>query len=267
MKRHAALLASASVFALVLLIAGCAVNVPPPKTAAGSAAGAPPPDAAAVEKGWANVLSRYVDDTGKIDFVGVSKDRAELDAYVAWIGRVSPANTPNAFPSKDARLAYYINAYNALAMYNVLESGMPKDLNAVKVRFFYRNQLGIGGERMSLYDLENKIIRPMGDPRVHFALNCMVRGCPRLPREPFRADQLELELQAMAQYFLNEPRNVEVQADKQTVRFSQILQFYTEDFLKKSPSLIAYANGYRDSKIPEGYKVDFIPYDWTLNQR
>ena len=94
MKRPAALLAFASAFALVLLIAGCAVNVPPPKTAAGSAAGAAPPDAATVEKGWANVLSRYVDDTGRIDFVGVSKDRAELDAYVAWIGRVSPANTP-----------------------------------------------------------------------------------------------------------------------------------------------------------------------------
>ncbi|MDQ6892013.1 MAG: DUF547 domain-containing protein [Acidobacteriota bacterium] len=266
MKRRAVAPASA---VLLLALAGCAVNVPPPKTAAAAGAAAPAPnaDAASVEKGWARVLSRYVDDSGKIDFVGVSKDRADLDAYVGWIGRVSPANTPAAFPTKDARLAYYINAYNALAMYNVLESGMPKDLNAVKVRFFYRNKLGIGGEKMSLYDLENKIIRPMGDPRVHFALNCMVRGCPRLPREPFRADQLELELQATAQYFLNEPRNVEVQADKQTVRLSQILQFYTEDFLKKSPSLIGYANQYRESKIPEGYKVDFIPYDWILNQK
>jgi uncharacterized protein DUF547 len=267
MKRNAAVSAGVAASAILLLaLAGCAVNVPAPKTAAATA-GAAAPDDASVQKGWANVLSRYVDESGKIDFLALSKDRAELDAYVAWIVRVSPANTPNAFPTKDAKLAYYINAYNALAMYNVLESGMPKDLNAVKVRFFYRNKLGIGGEKMSLYDLENKIIRPMGDPRVHFALNCMVRGCPRLPREPFRADQLDLELQATAQYFLNEPRNVEIQADKQTVRFSQILQFYTEDFLKKSPSLIAYANGYRESKIPEGYKVDFIPYDWILNQK
>jgi len=266
MKKNAASAGVAASAILLLALGGCAVNVPPPKTAAATA-GAAAPDDAAIQKGWADVLSKYVDDSGKIDFISLSKDRAGLDAYVAWIGRVSPANTPAAFPTKDARLAYYINAYNALAMYNVLESGMPKDLNAVKVRFFYRNKLGIGGEKMSLYDLENKIIRPMGDPRVHFALNCMVRGCPRLPREPFRADQLELELQATAQYFLNEPRNVEIQADKQTVRFSQILQFYTEDFLKKSPSLIAYANGYRESKIPESYKVDFIPYDWTLNQK
>lgn len=244
------------------LTAACAVNVPAPKGAAAAA-----PTAENPEKLWANVLSKYVDDHGRIDFVAISKDRADLDAYVAWIGRVSPASTPASFPTKESRLAYYLNAYNALALYNVLESGMPKDLNAVKVRFFYRNKLGIGGEKMSLYDLENKIIRPMGDPRVHFALNCMVRGCPRLPREPFRADQLEMELQATAQYFLNEDRNVQVQPEKQTVRFSQILEFYTDDFLKKAPSLVAYANAYREAKIPDAFKVEFIPYDWTLNQK
>ncbi len=260
--RAASLLVLLPAVLAVVLTASCAVSVPPPKGAAASAPAAENP-----EKLWANVLSKYVDEQGRIDFLAISKDRGDLDAYVAWIGRVSPAKTPASFPTMELRLAYYINAYNALALYNVLESGMPKDLNAVKVRFFYRNKLGIGGGKMSLYDLENKIIRPMGDPRVHFALNCMVRGCPRLPREPFRADQLDMELQATAQYFLNEDRNVQVQPDKQTVRFSQILEFYTDDFLKKAPSLAAYANQYREAKIPETSKIEFIPYDWTLNQK
>ena len=38
---------------------------------------------------------------------------------------------------------------------------------------------------MSLYTLENDVIRPLGDERVHFALNCMVVSCPRLPRVAF----------------------------------------------------------------------------------
>jgi hypothetical protein len=257
--------AFASLAALLLAaLAGCAVNVAAPKTAGAAAAST---SAGEAEKAWARVLAKHVDEKGRIDFVGLSRERADLDAYVAWIGRVSPANSPASFPSKESKLAYFINAYNALAMYNVIESGMPKDLNAVKVKFFYRNKLELGGQKMSLYDLENKIVRPMGDPRVHFALNCMVRGCPRLPREPFRADQLDAELEATAQYFLNEERNVKIEADKQTVRFSQILQFYTEDFVKKAPSLIAYANKYRDAKIPDSYRVEYIPYDWTLNQR
>src|ERR1700730_8811696 len=264
MKKTAAFGVVAMGVLLSTALAGCAVNVAPPKTASTAAASS---SAGAAEKAWARVLSKYVDEKGRIDFVGLSRDRTDLDVYAAWIGRVSPVNTPASFPSRESKLAYDINAYNALAMYNVLESGMPKDLNAVKLKFFYENKLELGGEKMSLSDLEDTICRPMGDPRVHFALNCMVRSCPRLPREPFRADLLDAELEATAQYFLNDERNVKVDADKQTVRFSQILQFYTEDFLKKAPSLIAYANRYREAKIPDSYGVEFIPYDWTLNQK
>jgi hypothetical protein len=251
-----------AVLAAVLSIACAARDVPPPKAPAG---GGDP------QKAWANVLSKYVDQNGRIDFVGVSKDRADLDTFVGWIATTSPAISPNSFPTQHARLAYYINAYNALAMYNVLASGMPKDLSAVQEKFFRSTKLAMplagGGTKISLDDLENTIVRPLGDPRVHFALNCMARSSPRLPREPFRADQLDMELEAVAQYFLNENRNVQVDAGSQTVRFSTILKLNTEDFLKKAPSLVAYANKYRESKIPETYNVEFIPYDWALNQR
>ncbi len=253
MKKHFCLLA------LLLLCAACAINIATPKTV--------PEAAIAPEKAWENVLARFVDEKGRIEFAGAAKNPSDLEAYVAQIARVSPASSPSSFPKPEAKLAYYINAYNALALYNAVRSGIPPELESIKIRFFYRTKFEIGGKRMSLYDLENKVIRPMGDPRVHFALNCMVRGCPRLPREPFHADPLDAELEAVAQYFFNEERNVKLEPDKQVVRFSQILQFYTEDFLKKAPSLVDYANRYRQEKIGAGWKVDFIPYDWTLNKQ
>jgi hypothetical protein len=219
------------------------------------------------EKAWASVLSRFVDEKGRIDFAGMAKDPHDLEVYVAWLAKVSPVSRPDLFPTQDSRLAFYINAYNALAMYDTIRSGMPRDVNAVKVRFFYKNRFQLGGSDISLYDLENKVIRPMGDPRVHTALNCMARGCPRLPREPFRADMLDPELEATSQYFFNEERNVKPEPGKQTVRLSQILQFYTEDFVKKAPSLVAFVNKYRQEKVPEGWKVEFIPYDWQLNSQ
>ena len=239
--------------------AGCAIQVPPPKAAA--IAPANPDDA------WASVLSRFVDGQGRIDFAGLARDPADLETYVEYLSRVSPASDPGRFPTSQLQMAYLINAYNALAMFNVLRSGMPADLHAVRVRFFYRHHFLLGGSSISLYDLENKVIRPLGDPRVHAALNCMAKGCPRLPREPFRADLLDAELQATTQYFFNEERNVRLEPEKKTVRFNQILQFYKEDFLKKAPSLIAFANRYRASPIPEDWKVEFIPYDWRLNSR
>jgi hypothetical protein len=244
---------------LCLLAWACAVRVPPPRVTE--------QETAAPDKAWASVLSRFVDEKGRIDFAGMAKDPHDLEVTVAWIARVSPVSQPGSFPTPEARLAYDINAYNALAMYNTITSGMPKDLNAVKVRFFYKNRFRLGGSDISLYDFENKVIRPIGDPRVHVALNCMARGCPRLPREPFRADMLDPELEACAQYFFNEDRNVKLDPNRKTVRLSQILQFYTDDFLKKAPSLVAFVNKYRQDKIPEGWKVEFIPYDWQLNSQ
>jgi hypothetical protein len=248
---------SLSIAALSLFALACAVRVPPPRLTE--------QETAAPDKAWASVLSRFVDEKGRIDFAGMARDPHDLEVFVAWLAKVSPAAQPGSFPTPESRLAYDINAYNALAMYDTIRSGMPRDLNAVKVRFFYKNRFQLGGSDISLYDFENKVIRPMGDPRVHFALNCMARGCPRLPREPFRADMLDAELEASAQYFFNEDRNVKLEPDRKTVRLSQILQFYTDDFLKKAPSLIAYVNKYHQDRIPDGWNVEFIPYDWQLN--
>jgi hypothetical protein len=151
-------------------------------------------------------------------------------------------------------------------MYDVIQSGMPPDLDDVKVRFFYRNRLLVGGQRISLYDLENKVIRPLGEPRVHFALNCMVRGCPRLPREPFRTEELGRQLDAAAHEFLNEKRNVDLVDEKRIAYVSMILNWYEPDFLKTASSLAAYINRYRsEAPIPAGWEIRFIPYDWTLN--
>ena len=49
-------------------------------------------------------------------------------------------------------------------------------------------------------------------------------------------------------------RNVELLPDKKIVRFSEILRFYTKDFLVEAPSLIAYANRYRLEKLPADWK-------------
>lgn len=248
---------TAFLLSLLLLASGCAVRIPPPRTVKEGLI--------SPEKAWAATLSRFVDENGRIDFAGVARNPSDLETYLAWVAKVSPASDPQSFPTPEAKLAYSINAYNALAIYDVLNSNMPPDLNAVKVRFFYKNRFQVGGRSISLYALENKVIRPMGDARVHVALNCMARGCPRLPRESFRAEQLDAQLDREAKRFFNETRNVELLPDRQTVRLSQILQFYTEDFVKKAPSLIAFANAYRTEPIPLNWKVEFIPYDWRLN--
>jgi Protein of unknown function, DUF547 len=237
----------------LLLVVGCAADVPTPR-AVSPAAGNP-------EAAWAEVLSRFVDEQGRIDFAGISREPAALETYVAWLARApEPAD-------RDAKLAFLINAYNALAMYNAVRSGIPRELDSIKLRFFYRDRFELAGRRISLYALENQVIRPLGDPRVHFALNCMAVSCPRLPKEQFRAETLDADLERLAREFFADPRNASVDATARKVRFSEILKFYTEDFLKAAPSLIAYANRHRAEQIPAEFETDFIPYDWTLNKQ
>src|SRR3989442_5978874 len=140
---------------------------------------------------WGQVLARHVNERGEVDFRAVAADQANLDAFLSYVARVSPRSAPASFAAQEQKLAYYLNAYNALSMFNVIDSGFPKSLGAARrVVFFGVKRFAVGGERMSLYTLENDVIRPLGDERVHFALNCMSVSCPRLPREPFRPEHL-----------------------------------------------------------------------------
>jgi hypothetical protein len=243
-----------------LALAACA-SVPRPRV--DSQPAAPPP-----YEVWGRVLSQHVDDKGRVNFAAVARDRGDLDRFVGWVYDHGPARDPAAYPSNQHVLAYHLNAYNALAMHKVLEKGIPKTLaGARKVTFFYFGKVQVAGERITLYNYENEVIRKLRDPRMHVALNCMSVGCPHLPREPFVAERLDEQLDREARRFYNEERNVQVDHATRTLRLSEILKFYTGDFLAVAPSLAAYVNKYRDQKVPEDYRVEFIPYDWTINRQ
>ena len=220
------------------------------------------------EKAWTDVLTRSVDISGRIDFASLARDRAGLDLVVAFIALNDPSSRPDMFPDRNARLAYYINAYNALAMFGVVDEGVPRSLGGLKkVMFFYFRKFDVGVSRISLYDLENKVIRPIGEERIHFLLNCMVASCPRLPRVAVSPGDLEGQLEAAARSFVDDRRNVQVDRDRREVRLSAIFKFYTEDFTTRAPNLIAYVNRYRTDPIPLDFKIRFLDYDWTVNAR
>jgi hypothetical protein len=215
---------------------------------------------------WTKVLARHVDESGRIDFDALSHDHADLDRVVAFIAAVDPPSQPGRFPDRQSPLAFYINAYNALAMYGVVQAGVPESLGGLrKFTFFYLRTFTVGGKSISLYKFENEVIRPLGEERVHFALNCMVVSCPRLPRVAFSAGELDRQLDAAARGFVAEIRNVWLDPAKREVWLSAIFEFYPEDFLAHAPSLIAYVNRYRATQIPADFKVRFLPYHWTVN--
>ncbi|MGA9421453.1 MAG: DUF547 domain-containing protein [Rhodanobacteraceae bacterium] len=256
---------------LVLGIMMCAAFAPAATRAAADEGNVKSPGSVSdATRLWGDVLRKFVNDEGYVDFKGLKADHTELDRYVAWVGKVGPQNHPDLFPTRDDKLAYYLNSYNAIAMRKVLDAGVPHALGFFARQLFFRHDtITVGGRDYTLTSYETDVIRRLGDPRVHFALNCMSESCPRLPRQPFVSDGLDQRLDQLARKFFAEPRNVRLDTASKTVHFSEILKFYTDDFLSKAPSLIAYANQYRaaDAQIPGNYSVGFIDYDWTIIQQ
>ena len=243
----------------IATLAGCATVTPPPAV--------PPTNEAQAEAAWTRVLDRFVDSRGAVDFKALAADRSDLDRMLRHV-----ADTPlDNFAGARARLAHMINAYNALSMANVIDSGLPESHagRIAKLRFFVLSKQVIGGQAMSLYAFENDVIRPftraIGEPRVHFALNCSARACPALPRRPFRAATLDADLARETLAFFSRPENLRVDDAAREVWLSELMSFYPEDFVPAhGVSLIDYVNRALGLSLPLDYTVRFTPYDWTV---
>ncbi len=247
-----------ALFALLCFLAGGCRTMRSPMT---------PPMAEEASAGvdahdFAEVLARHVDDEGRVDYAALRAERAPLDRFVAWLAAVGPRTRPELFPTEEDRLAYWINAYNALVLFQVVEREGLTSVGAIKGRFFWWTCFEIDGGQLNLLDLENEVIRGRFDePRIHFALNCASVGCPRLPREPFEAARLEQQLAREMEFFLREARNVAVEGGE--VVLSELFEWFAEDF-GGDPVAWIRANG-PPLELPPDAAVRYRPWDWSLN--
>ena len=217
---------------------------------------------------WQEVLRARVDERGRVDFRRLAAARGPLDIVAADIARRAPDSEPAAFPTRRSALAFHVNAYNALAMYAVLRAGIPERLDPLdRLDLFRLTHVVVGGRELSLRAYKDEVIRPLGDERVHFALNDMAVSSPRLPREPFTAAGLDEELDRAAREFFADPRNVRPDPARRVVRLSGLLDRHRASFPAGAPGLIAYANRHRPrgAALPPDWAVEFLPFDWTLN--
>ncbi|MHC4938872.1 MAG: DUF547 domain-containing protein [Planctomycetota bacterium] len=222
---------------VLLLLAGCAQTI----VVEGE------PDRFAYEP-WANVLGHV--ENGKVDYEAIP--RTELNRFVAMLARFGPQTTPELFPTEPDRLAYWINAYNAVVIHQVLERWPIESVGKKKAQFFYWTRYVVDGKPRSLYAIENDIIRKRFDePRIHFALNCASTSCPRLPSEPFVPAKLENQLKRETDRFLAE----HVSLEGETLYLSKIFEWYAEDFGPDPATWVGHP----------GKKVVYRPYDWSLN--
>ena len=224
---------------------------------------------------WDELLQRYVDDLGRVNY---RRWKAEGgDVLRVWLESLADVDLAD-FPDADARLALWLNAYNAIAISQVLEvypiaSIRPKVLGIPNwlsfLDFFTRSNTIVGGKKYSLNQIEHAILRPeFAEPRIHFALVCASVGCPLLRRGAYFPESVRTQLEADASRFIQNPDKVRYDAQKKTLYLSKIFKWYEEDFVKAAGSVAEYVGGYLgpEAAVGDGWAIVFLPYDWNLNR-
>lgn len=234
---------------------------------------------------WTALLAAHVRwneaaTASTVDYAGVARDRAALDAYRTALAGVT-RNEIDAWPEAD-RLAFLVNAYNAHTIALVLtrypDLASIKDLGGWVTSPWKQKFFELLGESRSLDDVEHRMIRAgvgAREPRVHFALNCASIGCPALRPEAYRGDALDAQLADQTRRFLSDRTRNRWDAGAGRLEVSKIFDWYGEDFVRAAGSVakflaphatvLADDAGARAKIEAAAVPVVFLDYDWALN--
>jgi len=216
---------------------------------------------------WAKVLKEYVDDQGRVDYGKLKSNRADLDAFIEKV-----RNTSISQMSENEKKAFWINAYNALTLRTIIDHYPTKSIRFINFGFVWKVAKHVAQGKHSLANIEHQILRPLGDPRIHFALNCASIGCPKLPNIPFEPQRLEDQLDHETRRFINDPQKVRLDRDENVLYHSELFNWYEDDFLIVAEDKLSYIKEYlnEDDRVYlDTHEVVLrkIKYDWGLNKQ
>lgn len=232
-----------------------------------------------------SALLADVVDQPSVEYAAVVERRAELDAYLEVLANVDIAEVDAA--SREEQLTFWINAYNACMLRLVAEhypiekaggfftgiknaiAGRPANSVWQIEDVFTAPHCRIAGSDRSQDEIEHAIIRPMGEPRIHFAVNCAAVSCPVLWPEAYEAEELEAQLDRAVERLIATPSHFAVEDG--VVRMNKVLDWFKEDFggIDGLRAFFAPYLSADDAAVltSPDTRIEFFEYDWTLNDK
>lgn len=176
---------------------------------------------------------------------------------------------PATLGTRQEKLTYWINTYNVLTIDLITREGETESIKNLGTTFnspWKKHKWTIAGTAYSLDDIEHKIIRPLGEPRIHFAINCAAKSCPDLRAEAYRADELEAQLAEQTKLTFENATKGYAQIDGQNaVRVTKVMDWFKKDF--NDGDLRSWLANYFPDVIDDTTSVKFFKYDWSLNSQ
>lgn len=207
---------------------------------------------------WNSLLNKHVSKSGNVNYKGILKDIESLKSYITALGKNMPTETW----TKNDKLAYWINAYNALTVDLIVRNYPVKSIKDIDDPWEQR-LWNLGGKWFNLEEIEHQILRKMNEPRIHFGIVCASFSCPKLLNEAYTAEQLELQLTEATRSFLADSKRNNISENE--LNLSKIFQWFAKDF-KQNGSLIDFIDQYSDIHISPNAKKRYKDYNWDLNE-
>lgn len=218
---------------------------------------------------WDSLLRKHVDNLGLVDYTGMAADSNLLRDYLDLVEQ----NAPNKKNWTEAeQMVYWINAYNAFTVKLIIDNYPVASIKDIKNGIPFVNTvwdikfITIGGKEFDLNNIEHGILRKdFNDPRIHFALVCASLSCPKLQRFAYTAEKLDDQLEQAARAFINEPFRNDVHQNP--IQLSKLLDWYWTDFRDTYEDRYQLIQQYADDPINTGHEIEFLEYDWNLNDQ
>jgi hypothetical protein len=220
------------------------------------------------------IVKKFV-KSGNVDYKSLKKDRDSLNQYLDSLSSVSEKDFDK-FSEKE-QLAFLINAYNAFTLDLIVKNypvksigdigGPVRLVNLARGTPWKKFTFPLLGKERNLDWIEHGKLRvSYKEPRIHFAINCASIGCPLLKNEAYTAGKLESQLTAATKGFLLEKNKNRYDAKSNTLHMSKIFDWFADDFIKDSGTVLKFVQKYSDEKIPDNAKINYTDYDWSLNE-
>lgn len=226
---------------------------------------------------WDKLLRKYVDKDGYVNYRSWHASSSDRQALSEYLNRLSQAN-PQANDTTDAKLAFWINAYNAVTVHGILREYPTSSIRNHTAKLFGYNiwkdlQLYVGGRAYSLEAIEHQTLRKMSEPRIHFAIVCASIGCPRLLNEAYTVDKVQHQLEINAKDFFGRSQNFRYNAQGQRFHLSSILSWFADDFGSGQTAQLRTiskwlpGNAAQDAARAGTGSISYLDYNWNLNDQ
>lgn len=195
-----------------------------------------------------------------VDYENIKKNFELQEKIIIQLDKLKKIKPPEETKYK---LAFWINAYNFFTIVDVLNN---YPITSMKKIGWKNKHHDVEGILYSLDDIEHNVIRPLTDPRIHFAINCASVGCPSLSKEIFTGDQVNKQLNNAVKNALNSPLHLRL-ISTDSINATQIFQWFREDFdAGVYKGVLHFINKFAPERLRHASQVENnIKYDWNLN--